>query len=56
MFSLVSIFLLLAFIRGDIGKAMKVVPIVLIMTLVVSLIEGLRYLAAPYGAFDRPPG
>lgn len=35
----VSVFLPLAFIAGDIGKVLRVVPIVLIMTLAVSLIE-----------------
>ncbi|RED53679.1 efflux RND transporter permease subunit [Aestuariispira insulae] len=35
----VSVFLPLAFISGDIGKVLRVVPIVLIMTLAVSLIE-----------------
>ncbi len=35
----ISVFLPLAFISGDIGKVLKVVPIVLIMTLAVSLIE-----------------
>ena len=34
-----SIFGALAFIEGDIGRVLKVVPIVLIMTLLVSLIE-----------------
>ncbi len=35
----VCVFLPLAFIEGDIGKVLRVVPIVLIMTLSVSLIE-----------------
>ncbi|MDH3475937.1 MAG: efflux RND transporter permease subunit, partial [Rhodospirillales bacterium] len=35
----VCVFLPLAFLEGDIGKVLKVVPVVLIMTLSVSLIE-----------------
>ncbi len=58
----VCVFLPLAFIEGDIGKVLRVVPIVLIMTLSVSLIEAFLILPhhmmraaarAPSGGFRK---
>jgi len=57
----IAVFGPLAFLEGDIGKVMKVIPVVLILVLAVSLIEA--FLILPHhlaeslrSAHERPPG
>lgn len=53
----VCVFLPLAFLAGDLGKVLRVVPIVLIVTLTVSLVEAFLILPrhmAHAGGHDRP--
>lgn len=54
----ICVFFPLAFLEGDLGKVLRVVPVVLIVTLAVSLIEA--FLVLPHhlghGAGDQRPG